>query len=133
MEQTVEVTESATKFEGFLRNLFADVMPSWLLFMLIGVIIAIIILGSMRRRGFPFFGLVIIAVLVFVLLAGNGIIEADDVFKSESINEDIPVLEKEEFIDKDEGLPDEDKRFNIDYDALRKIKEGFVELFTKES
>lgn len=146
MEQTTESANNLDKVSG----LFENGMPSWLLFVLIGVGIALLIMLFKGKKRFSFFGLLILVAIVFVILAGKGIIDIDKIFssreqieQSEQTEEALPEVSEEPAENENpvptsgiadelsDEIKEENNGFKIDYAALNKIKEGFIDLFTK--
>jgi|GEM_PF-2314569 len=122
----MENTEEIVKGSG----IFADWMPSWLMFTIIGVLVAVVVISLFSKKGRSFIGLVIIVVIVIIVLSSAGIIDFDKIFdKGEEIVEDISEgTSNEEIFENEEG-----SSFELNYPALFKIKEGFSELFRKKS
>jgi|GEM_PF-4328387 len=62
MEATQEVVTTG--------NVIIQGVPNWLVLMLIGAVIALILIGAIKRSGVPFFGIIIV-ILVIVFVAAN--------------------------------------------------------------
>ena len=64
----MEGTEQAVTQNGFLDS----GIPSWLVFMLVGVFAALILIGAFKRRGVPFFGIIIVVIIVALIFSNGG-------------------------------------------------------------
>ncbi len=91
-------------------GLLWDTVPAWLVFMLVGVIAALVLIGVIKRKGVPFLGIIIVVIIVILLFTNGGNINwkewRDKLFNQNAVTTEEPAATGEP-TEPPEGAEDE--------------------------